>query len=105
MSTPRFVHLHLHSEYSLVDGIVRIPRLVRRCAELGMPAVALTDQTNVFALPKFYRAALGAATEQLQRCIAVTEAAAAVAAVATGDAAEPGPRRRTDAAAPPPQAP
>ncbi len=60
MSTPRFVHLHLHSEYSLVDGIVRIPRLVRRCAELGMPAVALTDQTNVFALPKFYRAALGA---------------------------------------------
>ncbi|MEQ8494828.1 MAG: PHP domain-containing protein, partial [Gammaproteobacteria bacterium] len=60
MSMPRFVHLHLHSEYSLMDGIVRIPRLVRRCAELGMPAVALTDQTNVFGLPKFYRAAQGA---------------------------------------------
>jgi DNA polymerase III subunit alpha len=60
VSLPRFVHLHLHSEYSLVDGIVRIPQLVRRCAELGMPAVALTDQVNVFGLPKFYRAAQAA---------------------------------------------
>jgi len=56
MSRPRFVHLHLHSEYSLVDGIVRIPKLIARCAELAMPAVALTDQNNVFGLPKFYRA-------------------------------------------------
>ncbi|MCB1748151.1 MAG: DNA polymerase III subunit alpha, partial [Gammaproteobacteria bacterium] len=60
MSAPRFVHLHLHSEYSLVDSTVRIPRLARRCVELGMGAVALTDQANVFALPKFYRAAQGA---------------------------------------------
>ena len=60
MSTPRFVHLHLHSEYSLVDGIVRIPRLVERCVELGMGAVAMTDQSNLFATPKFYRAAFAA---------------------------------------------
>ena len=57
MTAPRFVHLHVHSEYSIVDGIVRVDALADRCRELGMPAVALTDQNNVFALPKFYRAA------------------------------------------------
>ena len=57
MTAPRFVHLHVHSEYSIVDGIVRVDALAARCRELGMPAVALTDQNNVFALPKFYRAA------------------------------------------------
>ena len=56
MNTPRFVHLHLHSEYSIVDGTVRVDDLADRCKALGMPAVALTDQNNVFALPKFYRA-------------------------------------------------
>jgi len=54
---PRFVHLHLHSEYSLVDSTIRIDALVRRCVELGMAAVAITDQSNLFALVKFYRAA------------------------------------------------
>ncbi len=52
-----FVHLHLHTEYSLVDGTVRIKQLVERACELGMPAVAVTDQHNFFALVKFYRAA------------------------------------------------
>ena len=56
----RFVHLHLHSEYSLVDSTIRIPDLVRRCVELGQPAVAITDQNNLFALVKFYKAAEGA---------------------------------------------
>src|SRR5210317_1777215 len=56
MSKP-FVHLHLHSEYSLVDGTVRIKPLIAKAAELGMPAVAITDQNNLFALVKFYRAA------------------------------------------------
>ena len=57
MTNPRFIHLHVHSEYSLVDGLVRIPQLVHRCVEFGMPAVAVTDQNNVFALAKFYKAA------------------------------------------------
>lgn len=53
-----FVHLRLHSEYSLSDGLVRIKPLIARCRELGFPAVALTDQVNLFALIKFYRAAI-----------------------------------------------
>ncbi len=53
-----FVHLHLHTEYSIVDGTVRIPALMERCVELGQPAVALTDQGNLFGLVKFYRKAL-----------------------------------------------
>jgi len=55
-----FVHLHLHTEYSLVDGIVRVKHLMQSVAESGMPSVALTDQSNLFALVKFYRAALSA---------------------------------------------
>jgi DNA polymerase-3 subunit alpha len=53
--SPRFVHLHLHSEYSLSDSTIRIPELVKRCVHLGLPAVALTDQSNLFALVKFYK--------------------------------------------------
>lgn len=53
-----FVHLHLHTEYSLVDGTVRIPRLLERCAEQQMPAVAMTDRNNLFGLVKFYRKAI-----------------------------------------------
>ncbi len=55
-----FVHLHLHTEYSLVDGIVRIKPLIKAVAEAGMPAVALTDQSNLFAMVKFYTAAMAA---------------------------------------------
>ena len=57
---PSFVHLHLHSEYSLTDSTLRIAQLVQRCAELGLPAVAVTDTSNLFALVKFYKAAEGA---------------------------------------------
>ena len=59
MSTP-FVHLHLHTEYSIVDSTVRIPALMRKCVDAGMPAVALTDQNNLFGLVKFYRKAIDA---------------------------------------------
>ncbi len=52
-----FIHLHLHTDYSLVDGIVRIPELVRKAAEYGMPAIAVTDHLNLFSMVKFYRAA------------------------------------------------
>ncbi len=54
---PNFVHLHLHSEYSLVDSLVRIKPLVKSVAAADMPAIALTDQANLFALVKFYKAA------------------------------------------------
>ncbi len=59
MSAP-FVHLRLHTEYSLVDGLIRIKSLVKQVAAAGMPAVAVTDMSNLFALIKFYKAALGA---------------------------------------------
>jgi DNA polymerase-3 subunit alpha len=52
-----FVHLRLHTEYSLVDGIVRVPALMQAVAAAGMPAVALTDHGNLFAMVKFHRAA------------------------------------------------
>ena len=55
---PAFIHLRLHTEFSLVDGIVKIKPLVKRLADLNMPAVAITDQTNLFSLVKFYKAAL-----------------------------------------------
>lgn len=53
-----YVHLRAHSEYSLVDGILRIKPTIARVAELGMPALALTDLNNMFAAVKFYRAAV-----------------------------------------------
>ena len=56
---PAFVHLRLHSEFSLVDGIVKIKPLVKRLAELNMPAVAITEHANLFSLVKFYKASLG----------------------------------------------
>ncbi|MDX5152401.1 MAG: DNA polymerase III subunit alpha, partial [Acidiferrobacterales bacterium] len=55
---PQFVHLHVHSEYSLVNGIVRVKGLVKAVKKANMPAVAVTDQCNLFAMVKFYRAAI-----------------------------------------------
>ncbi|AUG39423.1 DNA polymerase III subunit alpha [Pseudomonas chlororaphis] len=54
-----FVHLRLHTEYSLVDGLVRIKPLVKTLTGMGMPAVAVTDQNNMCSLVKFYKAAMG----------------------------------------------
>jgi DNA polymerase-3 subunit alpha len=61
----RFVHLRLHTEYSLVDGIVRVPELMAAVAAAGMPAVALTDQSNLFAMVKFYKEAQAAGIKPL----------------------------------------
>ncbi len=55
-----FVHLRLHTEYSLVDGIVRVKGLVKAAEAAGMPAVAVTDQGNLCSLVKFYKSAMGA---------------------------------------------
>jgi len=57
MAAPRFVHLRLHSEYSVSDGIVRIDEAVERARADGMPALALTDAANLFGMVKFYSAA------------------------------------------------
>ncbi len=56
-SPPAFVHLRLHSEYSIVDGMVRLDQAVERAAADGMPALALTDLANLFGLVKFYSSA------------------------------------------------
>jgi DNA polymerase-3 subunit alpha len=61
----KFVHLRLHSEYSLVDGLVRIKPLAAKVASLDMPAVALTDFNNFFGLVKFYKAAQGAGVKPI----------------------------------------
>jgi len=52
-----FVHLRLHTEFSLVDSTIRIKQLMPAVEEAGMPAVAMTDQNNLFGMVKFYRAA------------------------------------------------
>src|SRR5205807_10559057 len=51
-----FVHLHLHTEYSLLDGASRPDALARRVAQLGMPACAITDHGNMFGAVEFYNA-------------------------------------------------
>ncbi|TNF92541.1 MAG: DNA polymerase III subunit alpha [Gammaproteobacteria bacterium] len=53
-----FIHLRVHSEYSLVDGVCRVKPLVKQAAKNKMPALAITDQSNLFAMVKFYKAAL-----------------------------------------------
>lgn len=53
----RFVHLHLHTEYSLLDGATKISKLFARCAELGQPAVAITDHGNMYGAMSFYKEA------------------------------------------------
>ncbi len=65
MSDAKFVHLRAHSEFSLFDGLVRVKELVKQAAAEKMPAVALTDQTNLYALVKFYKAALGAGVKPI----------------------------------------
>ncbi len=56
----QFVHLRLHTEYSLIDSTIRIKPLMKAVEKTGMPAIAITDQNNFFGLVKFYKAAMGA---------------------------------------------
>ena len=63
-----FVHLHVHSEYSLLDGACKIERLVARAVELQMPALALTDHGNLFGIPAFYQAAKKAGVHPILGC-------------------------------------
>jgi DNA polymerase-3 subunit alpha len=67
-SPASFVHLRVHSEFSVVDGIVQIPDLVKAAAGFGQPAVALTDLANIFGLIKFYKAARSKGVKPIAGC-------------------------------------
>ena len=68
MPTDSFVHLHLHTEYSLLDGAIRIPDLMKKAAGFDMPAVAITDHGNMFGAIEFYQAALQAGVKPIIGC-------------------------------------
>ncbi len=65
---PAFVHLRLHSEYSVVDGIVRLDEAIDAAVKDGMPALALTDLGNLFGLIKFYKTARGRGVKPVAGC-------------------------------------
>ncbi|MGI9113474.1 MAG: DNA polymerase III subunit alpha [Chthoniobacterales bacterium] len=68
MPADSFVHLHLHTEYSLLDGAVRMRELMERAVEMGMPAVAMTDHGNLFGAIEFYQAATNAGVKPIIGC-------------------------------------
>jgi len=68
MSQPSFIHLRLHSEYSISDGMVRVHEAVAAAREDGMPALGLTDLNNFFGQIKFYKAARGAGLKPIVGC-------------------------------------
>src|ERR1700746_477516 len=68
MSRDSFVHLHLHTEYSLLDGSIRMKDLMKKAAEFGMPAVAITDHGNLFGAIEFYQEAQRAGLKPIIGC-------------------------------------
>ena len=68
MPQPSFVHLRLHSEYSILDGMVRVDEAIAAAQNDGMPALALTDLNNVFGLVKFYQGARGKGLKPIAGC-------------------------------------
>lgn len=60
MNSPKFIHLHLHSDYSMIDGLAKTNALVKHITKLQMPAFAITDFTNLCGLIKFYGSAMSA---------------------------------------------
>jgi len=68
MINPAFVHLRLHSEYSVVDGIVRLDEAVEHAVADRMPALALTDLGNLFGLVKFYTTARSRGVKPIAGC-------------------------------------
>ena len=68
MPRDSFVHLHLHTEYSLLDGAIRMRELMRKAAEYDMPAVAMTDHGNLFGAIEFYQEAERAGIKPIIGC-------------------------------------
>jgi len=65
---PKFIHLRVHSDYSMCDGLNKVKPLIAQASDLGMPALALTDQTNLCGLVKYYHAAHGAGIKPIIGC-------------------------------------
>ncbi|GAD33386.1 DNA polymerase III subunit alpha [Microbacterium sp. AISO3] len=65
MASDSFVHLHVHSEYSMLDGAAKIAAMTQAAADYGMPAIAVTDHGNTFAAFEFYRAAQAAGVKPI----------------------------------------
>jgi DNA polymerase III subunit alpha len=68
MPRDSFVHLHLHTEYSLLDGSIRMKELMKKAAEFKMPAVAITDHGNLFGAIEFYQEAHNAGVKPIIGC-------------------------------------
>src|SRR5580704_9269074 len=68
MSRDSFVHLHLHTEYSLLDGAIRMKELMKKAVEFKMPAVAITDHGNLFGAIEFYQEAQRAGVKPIIGC-------------------------------------
>jgi DNA polymerase-3 subunit alpha len=68
MSSPDFVHLHVHSEYSMLRATGRIPKLIKKAQELGQTALALTDHGNMFGMLEFYTGARKAGIKPIVGC-------------------------------------
>jgi DNA polymerase-3 subunit alpha len=68
MPRDSFVHLHLHTEYSLLDGSIRMKELMKKAAEFKMPAVAITDHGNLFGAIEFYQEAQRAGVKPIIGC-------------------------------------
>ena len=64
---PRFIHLRLHTEYSLLEGAIRLKKLPGMVRDAGMPAVAVTDTNNMFAALEFSVGAIGAGVQPDRR--------------------------------------
>ncbi|MBV6476090.1 MAG: DNA polymerase III subunit alpha [Rhodocyclaceae bacterium] len=76
MPSPVFVHLRLHSEYSIADGMLRLDEAIAKAAGDGMPALALTDLANLFGMIKFYSGARGRGVKPIVGCDVWVEPAA-----------------------------
>ncbi|MEM1004233.1 MAG: PHP domain-containing protein, partial [Pseudomonadota bacterium] len=67
-SIPRFIHLRVHTEYSLLEGAVRLKTLPDLCDKMNMPAVAVTDTNSMFSALEFSVAASGAGVQPIMGC-------------------------------------
>ncbi|QJC28184.1 DNA polymerase III subunit alpha [Enterobacteriaceae endosymbiont of Plateumaris braccata] len=68
MNKNNFIHLHVHSDYSMKDGLAKIEHLVERTVEFNMPALAITDITNIFGLIKFYKKSYNSGIKAIIGC-------------------------------------